>query len=112
MNKGILDTERVKFKWEDKKLKIFDSDEHYFDYICERESFCEDTSKKLREIKYICHLQSDYELAMYIVRNFCSTGLVKSVVPDADFSTLRNLYGTEYVNRIGSVAIIVNESSL
>ena len=111
MEKGkyILDTERVQIGWENDKLKIFDSDKNYLDYICEREFLCNNTARKIDELEHICHLQSDYELAMYIIENFCSADLVKCVVEDADFSVLRDLYGTEFVNRIGSVAVVIRE---
>ena len=91
-------------------LKFYDSDGDFIDYISldELGPGFDDYSDYVRQLffTYLRLPLTDKEIADILLAMFSN---VDDVIYNPDFDELDTIYGHDYVNRVGSVAILMKE---
>lgn len=87
------------------RLKLYDSDGEYIEYIDICEFICSGSS----ELYFAASNSASEYVANKIMEALGNDGVDAIVFPDASFETLYDVYGREFVNRIGDCALVVKE---
>ena len=87
------------------RLKIYDSDGEYIEYIDMFEFVCSGSS----ELYFAAKSSAQEYVANYIAKALGNDGVDVEMFPCADFEALYDIYGREFVNRIGDYALVVKE---
>ena len=92
---------------ESDRLKIYDSDGEYIEYIYMCEFICSGSSEL-----YFAANDSAPEYAANKIKEALENDGIDAdinIFPDANFDTLYDVYGREFVNRIGDCALVIKE---
>lgn len=87
------------------RLKIYDSDGEYIEYI----EMCEFVCSGSSGLYFAAKDSAPEYVANEITEALADDGVDAEVFPCADFEALYNIYGREFVNRIGDCALVVKE---
>lgn len=91
---------------EPERLKIYDSDGEYIEYLDMCEFVCGGSS----ELYFAASNSAPEYVANKIMEALGNDGVDTDVFYNANFDTLYDIYGREFVNRIGDCALVVKES--
>lgn len=88
------------------RLKLYDSNGQYIEYIDTSDVICDD----MEDLYFAATNKDAHYVAFRLAKLLYNQGIeVVGVIDNANFGHLYELYGEEFVNRIGNCALVLKE---